>query len=95
MKLIRTLLVAASLAALGACTMQLSDQDRALITAEKANAQQANHLAQQALNAAQAAQASANTAAQSASKAASDAQQANEKADRMFQRSLRKTSSSS
>jgi Alanine-zipper, major outer membrane lipoprotein len=68
--------------ALGACTT-LSDQDRALLTAASQNAEaakqqaaQANATAQQALQAAQAAQ--------------GDAKAANEKADRMFQRSLRK-----
>lgn len=92
MKSLRTLTILASLALLGACSTQLSDEDRALISAASTNAQQAKDMAQQALNAAQAAQTSANTAAQSANKAASDAQAANEKADRMFQRSLRKVS---
>ncbi len=92
MKVLRTLLIAVPLAAVGACTTSLNDQDRALISAASTNAQQAKDMAQQALTAAQAAQASANAAAQSATKAASDAQAANEKADRMFQRSLRKTS---
>ena len=98
MRTMRTLLVAAiPLVALGACTT-LSDQDRALITSANQNAQQAKDLAQQALDAARAAQASANGATQSAnaaaasaSQAAADAKAANEKADRMFQRSLRKT----
>lgn len=84
-------LVALPLATLGACTT-LSEQDRALIASANQNAQQAKDLAQQALNAAQAAQASSSAAAQSATQAASDAKAANEKADRMFQRSLRKTS---
>ena len=99
MRLLRILLIAAlPVAMLGACTT-LSDQDRATIAAAsdnaqqaKVTAQQAKDLAQQALNTAQAAQASANAAAQSATQAASDARAANEKADRMFQRSLRKTS---
>lgn len=94
MKILRTLLIVLPLTAIGACTT-LSDQDRALLTAASSNAQQAKDMAQQALTAAQAAQASANGAEQSASKAASDAQTANEKADRMFQRSLRKVSPSS
>ena len=92
MKLARLLLITAGMAALGACTMSLNDQDRALIASANSNAQQAKDMAQQALTAAQAAQASATAAAQSASKAAGDAQTANEKADRMFQKSLRKTS---
>jgi hypothetical protein len=91
MRRLRMLLVAVPLAALGACTASLNEQDRALVSSATTNAQQAKDLAQQALTAAQAAQASAAMAAQSAAKAASDAQAANEKADRMFQRSLRKT----
>jgi hypothetical protein len=93
MKLLRSLLVAAiPLAALGACTT-LSDQDRATLTTASQNAQQAKDMAQQALDTARAAQASAANAAQSANQAASDSKAANEKADRMFQRSLRKTPS--
>ncbi|HVJ55962.1 MAG TPA: Lpp/OprI family alanine-zipper lipoprotein [Aliidongia sp.] len=75
---------------LGACTT-LSDQDRALLTSASQNAEQAKATAQQALAASQAAQSSAASAAQAASQAAADARAANEKADRMFQRSLRKT----
>jgi hypothetical protein len=86
MKIVRTLLVAVPLVALGACTAELSQADRDLLNAASTNAQQAKDTAQQALTAAQAAQASSKEAAQSA-------QAANEKADRMFQRSLRKTSS--
>jgi len=89
-KLHMLILAAAPVVMLGACTT-LSDQDRALISSANQNAQQAKDLAQQALDAAKAAQASANAAAQSSSQAASDAKAANEKADRMFQRSLRKT----
>jgi hypothetical protein len=70
------------LVAVGACTT-LSDQDRALLTAASQNADQAKQQAAQALAAAQAAQATAN-------QAAADAKAANEKADRMFQKSLRK-----
>jgi len=87
---VRRLLIAlVPVALLGACTT-LSDQDRASIAAANQNADaakqqaaQANATAQQALQAAQAAQASA-------AAAAADAKAANEKADRMFQRSLRK-----
>ena len=93
MRMLKTLLLAAVPAVmLGACTMSLNDQDRAMLNSASQNAQQAKDLAQQALSAAQAAQTSANNAAQSASQAAATAQAANEKADRMFQRSLRKTS---
>jgi hypothetical protein len=67
--------------ALGACTT-LSDQDRALLTSASANAEAAKQQSAQALAASQAAQASA-------AAAAADAKAANEKADRMFQRSLR------
>ena len=92
MRSLRTMLmVAVPLLALGACTT-LSDQDRATLATASQNAQQAKDMAQQALAAAQAAQASASSAAQSATQAASDAKAANEKGDRMFQRSLRKTS---
>ena len=82
----KTLLLATvSALTLGACTMSLNDQDRAMLTSASENAQQAKNLAQQALTA-------ANNASQTATQAAKDAQAANEKADRMFQRSLRKTS---
>jgi hypothetical protein len=78
----RAVIVLAPVLALQAC-QGLSDQDRALLTAANQNAEQAKQMAQQALDAARAAQASAN-------QAASDAKAANEKADRIFQRSLRK-----
>lgn len=93
MRKLRTLILAALPAALlGACTMSLNDQDRAMLTSASTNAQQAKDLAQQALTTAQAAQASANSASQAANEAAKNALAANEKADRMFQRSLRKVS---
>jgi len=93
MRSLRTMLmVAVPLAALGACTT-LSDQDRATLAAASQNAQQAKDMAQQALTNSQQAQATANAAAQAASQSASDAKAANEKADRMFQRSLRKGAS--
>lgn len=92
----RLLAVVLPVVLLGACA-SLSDQDKAslaaanqkadqaMATAQQANAtaQQANVTAQQALDAAKAAQASA-------AQAAASAQSANEKADRIFQRSLRK-----
>ena len=79
----KQVLVAVSIvAALGACTT-LSDQDRALLTSASQNADQARQIAQQALTASQAAQASA-------AQAAADANAANQKADRIFQRGLRK-----
>ena len=78
----RVLLALCPLIALGACTT-LSDQDRALLTSASQNAEQAKQQSAQALAAAQAAQASA-------AQGAADAKSANEKADRMFQRSLRK-----
>jgi hypothetical protein len=84
MRTMRTLLLAIVPAVmLGACTASLSDADRAELTSASQNAQEAKNLAQQALTAAQSAQASASAAQKSA-------QEANEKADRMFQRSLRK-----
>jgi Tfp pilus assembly protein PilV len=83
MKLFRTALLALiPVLAVGACTT-LSDQDRAMITAANQNADQAKQQSAQALAAAQAAQASA-------AQAAADAKSANEKADRIFQHSLRK-----
>jgi hypothetical protein len=78
----QVIFVLCPLIALGACTT-LSDQDRALLTAASQNAEQAKQQSAQALAAAQSAQASA-------AQAAADAKSANEKADRMFQRSLRK-----
>jgi Alanine-zipper, major outer membrane lipoprotein len=78
----RFLIALVPIVALGACTT-LSDQDHALLTSANENAQQAKEMAQQALTASQAAQASA-------AQAAASAQAANEKADRMFQRGLRK-----
>lgn len=83
MKTIRSILLAlCPMIVLGACTT-LSDQDRASLTSASQNAEQAKQQSAQALAAAQAAQASA-------AQAAADAKSANEKADRMFQRSLRK-----
>ena len=69
------LIVLVPILALGACS-SFTEQDRATLNAASQNADQAKQIAQQALTAAQAAQASA--------------AQANEKADRMFQRGLRK-----
>lgn len=92
MRTLRTLALAAlPVMLLGACT-GMSAEDRATLASANQNAQQAKDMAQQALTTAQAAQTSANQATQSANQAASDAKAANEKADRMFQRSLRKTS---
>jgi len=84
----RTLMALVPVIALGACTTTLDEKDRALITSASQNAEQAKMMAQQALDAAKAAQASA-------AQAAADAKAANEKADRMFQRSLRKTAPTS
>jgi protein tyrosine/serine phosphatase len=90
MRNLKSILVAlVPVVALGACTT-LSAEDRALISSANQNADQAKQMAQQALSTAQAAQSSANAAAQAANQAAADAKAANEKADRMFQRSLRK-----
>ncbi len=81
-RLVRIIAVIMPLALIGACTT-LSDQDRALLTSASQNAEQGKQIAQQALAASQAAQASA-------AQAAADAKAANEKADRMFQRNLKK-----
>ena len=90
MKTLRTgLVMLIPVLAMGACT-SLSAEDRALIDSASRNAATAQQMAQQAINTANAAQATANSAAQTAGKAAADAAAANEKADRMFQRSLRK-----
>jgi hypothetical protein len=91
MRTLRTMMMLACISALGACAT-LSDADRATLTSASDNAQQAKVLAQQALDAARTAQVSSANAAASASQAATDAHAASEKADRMFQRSLRKTS---
>ena len=90
MSLLKVSFVALSLASLAACTTTLNEQDRALITSASENALAAKQQAAQALQAAQAAQASATAAQASAAAAATDAKAANEKADRIFQRSLRK-----
>jgi Alanine-zipper, major outer membrane lipoprotein len=83
MRSLRTLMLTLiPVVAVGACTT-LSDKDRALLTAASQNAEQAKEQSAQALAAAQAAQASA-------AQAAADAKAADEKADRIFQRSLRK-----
>jgi len=82
MRTIKILLAALSVSAVAACTT-FTEQDRSQLTAANQNAEaakqqatQANQTAQQALQAAQQAQA--------------EARSANEKADRMFQRTLRK-----
>jgi len=69
-------------ALLGACTT-LSDSDRALLESASKNAADAKTMAQQALDASRSAQ-------QSAAQASTDAKSASEKADRIFQKSLRK-----
>ncbi|GGF19824.1 hypothetical protein GCM10011611_27260 [Aliidongia dinghuensis] len=75
-------LVVPPLLALGACN-SLSDQDRALLNSASQNAEAAKQQAAQAAATAQQALAAAQAAE-------ADAKSANEKADRMFQRSLRK-----
>ena len=79
----RLMIVSIPVLALAACATGLSEQDRAAIDAANQNAEQAKQQSALAVQEAQAAQASA-------AKAASDANAANEKADRMFQRTLRK-----
>lgn len=68
---------------LGGCATTLNEADAAKLSQASQDAADAKQIAEQALAASQAATASANRAAESA-------QAANEKADRMFQRSLRK-----
>ena len=75
--------VLAPVLVLVACTTTLSDEDRASIATANQNAEAARQQSAEAVTASQAAQ-------QSAAAAAADAKAADEKADRMFQRSLRK-----
>jgi hypothetical protein len=83
MRVMRNALLAfVPLMAVGACTT-LSDQDRALLNAASQNATEAKQQAAEALSIAKQAQASAQ-------QAAAEAKAADEKADRIFQRSLRK-----
>ena len=90
MKLLRNAMIAlVPVFALGACTT-LSEQDRATLSTASQNAAQAKTMAQQALDTANSAKASADKATQVANQAEADAKAANEKADRIFQRSLRK-----
>ena len=84
------------LALVGACTT-LNEKDRATLDAASQNAAAAKEtanraltLAQQALDASKAAQSSAASSAQAAQQAAADAKAAADRADRMFQKSLRK-----
>jgi hypothetical protein len=79
----RLLAVLIPVIALGACSAGLSDQDRALLTSANQTADAARQQSAQALQAAQVAQSNA-------ASAAADAKAANEKADRIFQHSLRK-----
>jgi hypothetical protein len=84
MRLVKLMLTArVPVFALGACTPSLSDADRAAITSANQNAEAAQRQSAAALKTSQSAQ-------QSADAAAADAKAANEKADRMFQRNLRK-----
>ena len=85
----RLLIALVPIVALAACTT-LSDQDRALLTSASQNADAAKQQAAQAAQVAQQALAAAQAAQASAAQAAADAKAANEKADRMFQRGLRK-----
>ena len=82
LNLTRFLATVVPIVVLSACA-SLSEADRASITAANRNAEAAMQQSAEALKASQAAQ-------QDASAAAANAQSANEKADRMFQRSLQK-----
>jgi hypothetical protein len=68
---------------LGGCATTLNEQDQAKLNQAGQDSAGAKQIAQQALTTAQ-------SAAASADRAAASAQAANEKADRIFQRSLRK-----
>lgn len=85
----KTAVVAGVLVALGACTT-LSDKDRALLDAASRNAEQAAADAKQALAQSQAAAAQAQQAAAAAQAAQQAAQAASDKADKIFQKQLRK-----
>jgi len=90
MKLVtRTVAVMAMITALAACTT-LSEQDRALLASVSQNAEAAKQLSAQANASAQQAFQAAQAARASAAKAAADAKAANDKADRIYSRSLRK-----
>lgn len=80
--LLKICVIALALAPLAACST-FSEQDRSTLTSANENAKEAKDQSAQALKAAQAAQATAQ-------QAEADAKAANEKADRMFQSSLRK-----
>jgi hypothetical protein len=80
--LVRVAAVMVPLALVSACST-LSAQDRALLESASKNAADAKAMSQQALDAAKAAQ-------QSADQAEAAAKEANAKADRTFQRNLRK-----
>lgn len=73
----------ASTLLLGGCATHLNEQDQAKLDQAVKDSAEAKEMAQQALTQSQA-------AAASADRAAASAQAANEKADRIFQRSLRK-----
>jgi hypothetical protein len=68
---------------LGGCATTLNEQDQAKLNQAVQDSAEAKQIAQQALTTAQ-------SAAASADRAAASAQAANEKADRIFQHSLRK-----
>jgi hypothetical protein len=89
MRPVRTALVAGVLLALGACTT-LSDKDRATLDEASKNAAQAAADARQALTQSQAAAAAAQQAQQAAQQAQQAAQAASDKADKIFQKQLRK-----
>ena len=76
-------------AALAACA-GLSDSDRAMLNRASANASQAREQSAQALAAAQSSQQLAQRASADAQAADTAAKAADEKADRVFTRSLRK-----
>jgi len=85
----RFLIALVPIVGLGACTT-LSEQDRALLASASQNAEAAKQQAAQAMQIAQQGLAASQAAQASAAQAAADAKSANEKADRMFQRGLRK-----
>jgi hypothetical protein len=83
-------LIAAPLFLAGGCATQADEGTRSAATAAQSDAAEARRMAQEAMRTAQAAQQEAREAKGMAEAAMSEARAASEKADRMFQRSLRK-----
>jgi len=90
MKVLRTLMVAVLPLALAAGCTTLQGEDKAMLEKSSKDSADAKAAAQQAADAANRAAAAAQQAAAAAQNAANEAKQAGDKADRVFQRGLRK-----